>query len=251
MYEHPHVLNTHGIARAPPCVSVHTEPRSITTQTPLWTKENIPKCRTSTSPIPTQGLKEQTPESLKPLNPPSAAPPRTCHPQPQQCPSIAPTWLPDRKASRIPIPKAPGQSCRESSSNTLPSESVHETFPCAGCPICLVHLQAEILLLVDPERGGKKREEPSLQGTGRQREGIIGNRVEGGDKASPAPPSPGSAAAVASERAAAMGLGGSLASLCIVSPQCKLLQSHFMAETSGLIQREERGRGEKGSAHTR
>lgn len=50
----------------------------------------------------------------------------------------------------------------------------------------------------------------------------------------------------------ALSRGGSPASPCIVSLQCKLMQSRFMGETSGSIQREERGRGEsRARTHTR
>lgn len=40
--------------------------------------------------------------------------------------------------AKISLPKVPGQTPRESSSSTLPAESVDEPSPCAGCPICRV-----------------------------------------------------------------------------------------------------------------
>lgn len=40
--------------------------------------------------------------------------------------------------AKISLPKVPGQTHRESSSSTLPAESVDEPSPCAGCPICRV-----------------------------------------------------------------------------------------------------------------
>lgn len=42
------------------------------------------------------------------------------------------------KAKKFPFPECLGKLTRESSSSTLPAESVDEPSPCAGCPICRV-----------------------------------------------------------------------------------------------------------------
>lgn len=76
-------------------------------------------------------------------------------PPPGRCPSVSPTSrygpgnlaAETKRKQKFPFPKGLGKTCGESDSNTLPCESVDETFPCAGCPICLVHLQAEIFCL--------------------------------------------------------------------------------------------------------
>lgn len=102
------------------------------------------------------------------------------------------TWVPMRTESQIPLPQAPGHTGGESSSSTLPAESVDETFPCAGCPICSVHLQAE-LFCSETQKGGAGRERrtsPQVAGRGNQTKcsGGAANSCLG-DKAA-GPPSP-------------------------------------------------------------